>query len=222
MQWFRHDSTANADAKLRRVRMKYGIQGYGLYWYCLELIAQGVNAHNLSFELEHDAEIIAHDVGLSTELVQEMMIYMVNLGLFEIQEGGRIYCMKMLKRMDTSMTGNAKFRKSIQESKENHDTVMTQSCHSHDSIMIERKKERYIGDDSNKNKRFTPPTIQEVTDYCKSRGYTFDPETFVAHHATRGWKLKGGQSMKCWKSACTTFQKHEEKWNQQPQGMKYL
>ena len=37
MKWFKHDSNANTDAKLKRVRMKYGMQGYGLYWYCLEI-----------------------------------------------------------------------------------------------------------------------------------------------------------------------------------------
>jgi hypothetical protein len=60
MRWFKHDADANADAKLKKVRIKYGMQGYGLYWYCLELIAGNVDVDNITFELEHDAEIIAH------------------------------------------------------------------------------------------------------------------------------------------------------------------
>jgi hypothetical protein len=195
------------------VRIKYGLQGYGLYWYCLELIAQNIEAHNLTFELEHDAEIIAHDVNISRDLVEEMMRFMVDQGLFEAGDGGRIFCMKMLKRMDTSMTSNAKMRQLILSAKQNHDGVMM----GHDSVMQERKKDRYIGGDKSpqikKTTKFTPPSLEEVTDYCESMGYTFDPESFIAHHATRGWKLKGGQSMKCWKSACTTFQKNEERWN---------
>lgn len=61
--------------------------------------------------------------------------------------------------------------------------------------------------------RFAPPSLEDVTEYCRSKGYTFDPESFVAYHTARGWKLKGNQQMKCWKSACTTFQKNEDKWN---------
>lgn len=99
MKWYKHDANAHGDAKLERVRIKYGMEGYGLYWYCLELIAQTVEPHNLSFELEHDAEIIAHRTGIHFERVQEMMTYMVDLGLFEQREGV-ITCLKLAKRCD--------------------------------------------------------------------------------------------------------------------------
>ena len=32
-EWFKHDSTASIDAKLRRLKMQWGMEGYGLYWY---------------------------------------------------------------------------------------------------------------------------------------------------------------------------------------------
>lgn len=99
MKWFKHDSDASNDAKLRKLRHKYGAQGYGVYWYCLELVARNVDKHNLTFELEHDAELIADDFKLSTELVEEMMIYMVKLGLFENSQG-IITCLKMSTRTD--------------------------------------------------------------------------------------------------------------------------
>jgi len=99
MKWYKHDANANCDAKLRHVRLKYGMEGYGLYWYCLELIAQNVERHNLSFELEHDAEIISADAGIHFELVQEMMVFMVDLGLFE-RSDGVITCLKLASRSD--------------------------------------------------------------------------------------------------------------------------
>ena len=99
MKWFKHDSDAGNDAKLRKLRLKYGAQGYGIYWYCLELIARNVEKHNLTFELEHDAELIGDDFKLSGEFVQEMMVYMVNLGLFE-NSNGVITCLKMYSRTD--------------------------------------------------------------------------------------------------------------------------
>lgn len=99
MKWFKHDSDASNDAKLRKLRHKYGAEGYAIYWYCLELIARNVDEHNLTFELEHDADLIAEDFRMSSEVVQEMMAYMVNLGLFESSHGV-ITCMKMLSRTD--------------------------------------------------------------------------------------------------------------------------
>ena len=125
MRWFKHDSDANMDAKLRKVRIKYGMEGYGLYLYCLELIAGNVDSNNLTFELEHDSEIIATDTGIHYERVQEMMAYMIALGLFE-QTGGVITCLKMAVRLDQSMTSNTFLRKQIHSIK-NHDGIMTKS-----------------------------------------------------------------------------------------------
>lgn len=112
MKWFKHDADANQDAKLKRLRMKYGLEGYGLYWYCLELVANGVDDSKLNFELEHDAEIIAFDTGIHYERVQEMMSHMVSLGLFE-NDAGVITCMKMAQRLDKSMTSSPAVRKMI-------------------------------------------------------------------------------------------------------------
>jgi hypothetical protein len=99
MKWFKHDSDASNDAKLKKLRLKYGAQGYGIYWYCLELIARNVEKHNLTFELEHDAELIADDFKLSPEIVQHIMTYMVEIGLFE-NTNGIISCLKMATRTD--------------------------------------------------------------------------------------------------------------------------
>ena len=99
MKWFKHDSDASNDAKLKKLRLKYGSQGYGIYWYCLELIARNVEKTNLTFELEHDAELIADDFKLSVDLVQHIMNYMVDIGLFE-NTSGIITCLKMSFRTD--------------------------------------------------------------------------------------------------------------------------
>jgi Domain of unknown function (DUF4373) len=99
MKWFKHDADASNDAKLKKLRLKYGAQGYGIYWYCLELIARNVEKHNLTFELEHDAELIADDFKLSNDLVQHIMTYMIDLGLFE-SSNGIITCLKMANRTD--------------------------------------------------------------------------------------------------------------------------
>lgn len=110
MKWFRHDSKASNDAKLQKVLIKYGLEGYGLYWFCLELIASNVEPDNLTFELEHDAEIIAFRSGMHYEKVQEMMTYMIKLGLFE-QDKGVITCLRLAKRLDDTMARNPDIKK---------------------------------------------------------------------------------------------------------------
>lgn len=130
MLWFRHDSNANTDDKLQSVLLDYGLEGYGLYWYCLELIVNRVDKDNINFELKHDARIIARNTGSTVQKVEEMMRRFVELGLFEGSEG-RITCIKLIKRMDTSMTSNLFMRKLILEAKKRHNTAMI----SHDTVM---------------------------------------------------------------------------------------
>lgn len=66
------------------------------------------------------------------------------------------------------------------------------------------------GSAARERKGFTPPTIEEIKNHAAHLGYTgFDAEYFFAHHATRGWKLKGGQLMKDWKQAVVTWRRNE-------------
>ena len=57
-------------------------------------------------------------------------------------------------------------------------------------------------------KRFTPPTVDEVADYCKKRGNNIDPEYFVAYYATRNWVLSNGRKMTNWRMAIITWEKN--------------
>jgi hypothetical protein len=136
MDWFKHDSNANLDDKLQEVLLDYGLEGYGLYWYCLELIVGKISSDNITFELKHDARIIARNTGSTTQKVEEMMKRFVELGLFENFDGS-ITCLKVAKRLMTSSTSNPQMRVMIQKMKENHG-VTEPSQHRHDDIMPDK------------------------------------------------------------------------------------
>jgi hypothetical protein len=99
MKWFKHDTDANMDAKLQGVMLDYGLEGYGLYWYCIELIAQRVNGDNLTFELEHDCRIIARNTGSTPQKVEQMMKTFIELGLLDA-DNGHVFCLKLASRCD--------------------------------------------------------------------------------------------------------------------------
>jgi hypothetical protein len=134
MKWYKHDTDATSDAKIKKLLIRHGAVGYAVYFHCLELIASDVDESNLTFELEHDSEIIADNLKVrgtadksGIEIVEQVMNYILELGLFE-ESKGRITCLKMLHRLDQSMTSNMKMRKMISQAKQNHDLVMTESC----------------------------------------------------------------------------------------------
>ena len=68
-----------------------------------------------------------------------------------------------------------------------------------------------IGKDSiNNNKRFTPPTLEEVKEYCNERNNNVDPETFINFYESKGWFV-GKNKMKDWRACVRTWEKNEKK-----------
>lgn len=55
-------------------------------------------------------------------------------------------------------------------------------------------------------KRFAPPTLSEVTDYCNQRANGIDPQGFIDYYEQSGWKLSNGQKMVDWKAAVRNWE----------------
>lgn len=59
------------------------------------------------------------------------------------------------------------------------------------------------------SKKFVPPTVEQVSAYCREKGYHIDPEQFVAFYESKGWVV-GKSPMKSWKSAVLTWEKRDK------------
>ena len=57
--------------------------------------------------------------------------------------------------------------------------------------------------------RFSPPSLDEVRDEIERAGYEVDPERFIAHYESNGWRV-GPNKMKSWKSALVTWHKRQK------------
>jgi len=205
MKWFMHQSAANRDAKLKKVLIKYGAEGYGLYWYCLEHVCANVDPR-LSFEIEDDAEILAHDLKIDSMLVSEMMRYMVNLGLFEESEGV-ISCLKLARYLGDKNTRNPDLKAIIQGQKHHLSATVRDSPRL--SALEESRGEEIRKKDRAQTSRFTPPTPEEVQEYLNTKGITeFDGQRFCDHYEAVGW-MRGKNKIKNWKACVATWNKNQ-------------
>ena len=64
-----------------------------------------------------------------------------------------------------------------------------------------------ISKKSTRQKKFVPPTVEEVASYCLERKNKVDAAYFVDHYTSNGWKV-GKQNMKDWKAAVRTWEKN--------------
>lgn len=187
MEWFRHDSNANLDEKLQDVLLDYGLEGYGLYWYCIELIVGKVSADNITFELKHDAKVIARNTGSTPQKVEEMMKRFISVGLFE-NDNGKITCLKVAKRLMSSATSNPKMRGLIQDIKQHYDTAI--DTDRHDAIMTPSD---FITADKNRieQNRKENPLRTKVLDDGFDEFWNFYPKKVGREAARKLWsKLK--------------------------------
>jgi hypothetical protein len=104
MKWFKHETKRKA--ALKKIIIEFGMEGYGLYWACVELIAGDLDIKNLTFELEEDAQIIADEFKMDTLKVEKIMHRCIELGLFDLSDSGRLRCLHLAKLLDESISKN--------------------------------------------------------------------------------------------------------------------
>ena len=91
-------------------------------------------------------------------------------------------------------------------------------CHSIDksSVVESSIEENSVEDAPDTNvgrkttrKRFTPPTVDQVREYCWERGNSVDPQRFVDYYSSNGWMV-GKNKMKDWKAAVRTWEQNDK------------
>ncbi|MDR2182813.1 MAG: hypothetical protein LBE55_01430, partial [Clostridiales bacterium] len=60
-----------------------------------------------------------------------------------------------------------------------------------------------------KPKRFIPPTLEEVTEYCQKRGNNINPGRFIDFFEASGWIDSKGNKVKNWKQKIITWEGRE-------------
>lgn len=56
--------------------------------------------------------------------------------------------------------------------------------------------------------RFTPPTLEQVKEYCDQRSNNVSPDMFIDHYTANGWVQGKGKPIKDWKACVRTWEKN--------------
>ena len=62
-----------------------------------------------------------------------------------------------------------------------------------------------------KSKRFIPPILEEIKNYCLERGNSVNPESFFNHYQANGW-MRGKAKLKDWRAAVRYWEINEKKY----------
>lgn len=80
-----------------------------------------------------------------------------------------------------------------------------------DSIVKDSKGESVRGE---KERRFIPPSVEEVEQYCIERSNNIDAQSFIDFYESKGWMI-GKNKMKDWKAAVRTWERSRKQENKE-------
>ena len=66
-----------------------------------------------------------------------------------------------------------------------------------------------IINNTNVQKKFIKPVIEDIRQYCLERNNNIDPEQFYDFYESKGWLIGGKAKMKDWKAAVRTWEKNK-------------
>ncbi len=78
-----------------------------------------------------------------------------------------------------------------------------------------KEEKKVINKESNSSRRFVKPTIEQIADYCKEKGYDVEAERFFNYYESKGWVV-GKSPMKDWKAAVRTWAINQRSSSSQP------
>lgn len=107
--WFPHDSTAHNDQRILSLRMKYGWEGYGLYWAILESMYETADA-----KLDANAlRPLCIRYATSEDFFMDFIAYCLEISLFT-QEEGQIFSVRLVEEKAAALERSEMARKSAE------------------------------------------------------------------------------------------------------------
>lgn len=198
--YFPHDYNARQDPKLQDVLVEHGAAGIGIFWCIIEqLYEQGgklplKSCKSIAFALHQDVttvESIVRDFALFETDDETFWSNSVNKRLGKRQQLSERRKSAALTRWQST---------AIQQKQSTADANAIQEV-ARDDKANESGKEK-------PQKRFVPPTLEEVQAYIVEKGYCVDAESFIAFYESKNWYV-GKNKMKNWQAAILTWEKRE-------------
>jgi len=196
--------------KRHDVRIVEGMEnGKDYILFYLKLLVESIDHEGmLRFNdlIPYDDKMLSVVTNTNVDVVRSAIKLFKELKLMEIYDDGTIYLnetQKMLGESTSTHRVNAYRERQKQLLLEQRN--VTETLHETEiekEIDIDKEKKK----DIKKESRFTPPTLDDVKDYCLLRENKVDAEKWHDFYQSKGWMV-GKNKMKDWKAAIRTWEK---------------
>ena len=136
--YFSHDYNTRSDIKIKKIIVKHGYEGYGIFWALIEDLYQNANA------LPLDYDCIAYDMRTNSDIIESIIN---DFDLFEVDDD-TFGSLSVQRRLDKRSQKSLKARQSAMKRWDDDANALRTECDS--NAIKERKgkerKEKEIGD----------------------------------------------------------------------------
>jgi hypothetical protein len=216
LPYFSHDNDARNHAKMKALRARFGWTGYGQFWALNEMIAGSARAClDLSRKVVRAGA--ACELGMTTDALEQFLSFLADpdeCGLIEYEDGivttdrtqenyEHLNGERVRKR--TKGKNGAEIRWNGAEKDENG----AENNGKLNETKLNKTKEdiREAASASvSQFQRFIKPSLEDVSAYCQERKNRVDPQAWLDHYESNGWKV-GKNPMKDWRAAVRTWER---------------
>ena len=179
--YFSHDANARNDEAILKLRVKYGWEGYGVYWAIIEKLREATN-----YKLEFNIKNISFDLHYSEEKLQELFNDCFEWKLLRQKKESFLSerLLRDMERMNERVEILSKSGKIGAEKRWHNKVIINKSM---------KKKE---------NKETIRPSIEKLVEYfIELKSSALEANKFFDYFESNGWKVGGKATMKNWKAS---------------------
>lgn len=225
VKWIKITTDIFSDEKILLIEQMPDADSLLVIWFKLLCMAGKENNYGVFLmrnRMPYTEEMLATIFRRSLNTVRLALSTFEAFGMIEIEDD--IICIPnwekhqnidgMEKMKEQNRIRQRRYRERQKQALLSGDNVISRDSNALDKIRKEEDKKRIeknnnIGDSPESQpvtKRFIPPSIEEVKEYCLERMNNVDAEAFVDFYASKGWMV-GKNKMKDWKAAVRTWEK---------------
>ena len=184
--------------------------------FYLKLLLESIDhegALRFSETVPYNEQMLSVITNTNIDIVRSAMKMFIELKMMDVFDDQTIYMAEVEKLIGSEAWSTERSRRCREKKKLLQcNTIATSS-----NEEIDKEKDIDKDKDTEKEKRkgspqkrFTPPSLEEVQAYCSERGNGIDAQAFIDFYASKGW-LVGKTKMTDWKAAVRTWESRNRK-----------
>ena len=185
--------------------------------FYLKLLVESIDHEGelrFSDTIPYNEQMLAVITNTNIDVVRSAMKLFVELKMIDVLEDSTIYLEEVSKMIGSAADNdNANRQRRFRERKKQ---LALPDCYdgvtkNNESKSIELDKEIDKEKEVNKpQKRFVPPTLDEVKAYCQERNNNVDAKAFFDYYSTGNWKDAKGKPVRNWKQKVITWERSDQ------------